>query len=451
MTNEKIELITYRELLQKLNDSNENHLLLGNGFNLSLGVSTNYESIFNKMIVEYSGYNDINIAKINYDIEALISKLKEEVVEGSNKEFLHTFIENKIKYDFMKSAYGIVKENIKEVYQEKTQGVHLLLKNFSNYFTLNYDPLLYLLLMKFKKNNEDISSIAFSNTELFIQDDLNKQQNSIYTKIKDAYEDGTVKISSKDKEVTLDLNSLTKSNFVSEIKKLFQEEKWNRENIKIVCNKIWEEKDNTPNDLNANDGFSYNKIWKEQDNTPNNLNVNYDLYEDLKPENIATQNLFFLHGAFHIYKQRKIVKKLTQEKDKTLYEKLENIINKNDDSIICILKGSSQEKENKIMDNDYLKNGFNKLNSLNGVLVLFGSSLDDNDNHIFTKVNNSNITTIYVSSSKKLQKKTFNRAIKQFPSKKIILFDYETVSYDNYNDNYNYNYNDNDKQEQKNG
>ena len=78
----------------------------------------------------------------------------------------------------MKSAYGIVKENIKEVYQEKTQGVHLLLKNFSNYFTLNYDPLLYLLLMKFKKNNEDIS-IAFSNTELFIQDDLNKQQNSI--------------------------------------------------------------------------------------------------------------------------------------------------------------------------------------------------------------------------------------------------------------------------------
>ncbi len=85
MTNEKIELITYRELLQKLNDSSENHLLLGNGFNLSLGVSTNYKSIFNKMIVEYSGYNDINdidMDEINYDIEALISKLKERVVEG---------------------------------------------------------------------------------------------------------------------------------------------------------------------------------------------------------------------------------------------------------------------------------------------------------------------------------------------------------------------------------
>lgn len=46
----EISFIDYSELLKQLEDSgNSNHLLLGNGFNSSLGVDTNYKSIFSRV------------------------------------------------------------------------------------------------------------------------------------------------------------------------------------------------------------------------------------------------------------------------------------------------------------------------------------------------------------------------------------------------------------------
>ncbi len=48
----------------------------------------------------------------------------------------------------MKATQEIVKSNIKNIYAEKNEGIFLLLKNFTNYFTLSYDPLIYILLLK---------------------------------------------------------------------------------------------------------------------------------------------------------------------------------------------------------------------------------------------------------------------------------------------------------------
>lgn len=40
----EINLLTYKEVLEDLNNSHaKNNLLLGNGFNLSLGINTSYE------------------------------------------------------------------------------------------------------------------------------------------------------------------------------------------------------------------------------------------------------------------------------------------------------------------------------------------------------------------------------------------------------------------------
>ena len=93
----------------------------------------------------------------------------------------------------MRAAGNIVTKEVKNVYQEKNKGVYLLLKKFTNYFTLNYDPLLYLLLMKFKK--DDISngdSMAIQHTLKFQKEDLNQTQNNIYEKIKQAYITGAL-------------------------------------------------------------------------------------------------------------------------------------------------------------------------------------------------------------------------------------------------------------------
>ena len=63
----------------------------------------------------------------------------------------------------MQATHEIVKEEIKNVYAEKNDGVFILLKEFTNYFTLNYDSLLYLLLLKYKpsENNKKMLSIQF--------------------------------------------------------------------------------------------------------------------------------------------------------------------------------------------------------------------------------------------------------------------------------------------------
>ena len=409
MTNQNITLISYKEVLVKLQTHTQNHLLLGNGFNTSLNIYTNYKNIFNKMKKEYSGYENIDIQNISYDIEALISKMQDKVKEGNDKDFLCKYIEKKIKYDFMKATHSIVKENIKNVYQEeKSQGICLFFKNFTNYFTLNFDLSLYLLLMKFKKQDDGMNNaIAISNSELFRKDDVNTRLNHIYDKINVAYEHGTVKITANNTLTAKNLNDLKKAEFESIIKTHFESEGWKGKDIKSVCDRISNE--NKPDKvLTVNDSF---------------------LDENFKHQTPNMQNLFFLHGAFHIYSNNTGIRKITKKQDNALYEKLENIINDDYNEILCVLKGTSEEKKSAITDNQYLNICFEKLGTLDGSLVVFGSSLDDNDDHIFEKINESAITTIYISSCDGKKDDDMIKAKSKFFGKNIMLFDYNTVSY----------------------
>ena len=62
--------------------------------------------------------------------------------------------------------------------------------------------------------------------------------------------------------------------------------------------------------------------------------------------------------------------------------------------------------------------------------MIIGSSLDDNDNHIFRKINESEIKNIYVSALKK-EVDTYSEKLREkFPEKNLYLFDAETISYE---------------------
>ena len=63
-------------------------------------------------------------------------------------------------------------------------------------------------------------------------------------------------------------------------------------------------------------------------------------------------------------------------------------------------------------------------------MVIIGSSLADNDNHIFKQIDNSGIETVFISSLMREIEKNFELAKRRFPSKKIYLFDAETISYE---------------------
>ena len=186
-----------------------------------------------------------------------------------------------------------------------------------------------------------------------------------------------------------------------------------------------------------NQGFSSRDIekaidiaYKENKQHPI-LGVNDGfLGNEFKPKILAMQNLFFLHGAFHIYKNNKLVEKITQSQDKALYERLEEIIDSEEMDIVCVFAGTSKDKTKDIGENEYLRKGFEELSNLTGCLMIFGSSLSENDRHIYEEINKGKISNIYVSSCEDDKDKVDKRSREIFPNKKVILFDYKTVSYE---------------------
>jgi len=122
MSVNEIHLINYEDVLQELEQSKpNNHLLLGNGFNLSLGIKTNYESIFNKMKENNKDFE--SVITENFNLEKFIGECKAKIHEDNNpySNFMKGYYHNKIKLDFMKAVTQIVTKEVKNIYQEKNE------------------------------------------------------------------------------------------------------------------------------------------------------------------------------------------------------------------------------------------------------------------------------------------------------------------------------------------
>lgn len=415
----EIPLLSYTDVLERIKDS-ENHLLLGNGFNRGLGVNTSYSSIFKKMTErEFGLYKEAQslVKECGDDLEKFIGRLTDDI--DTQNHFLRKFVSNKIKMDFMKATHEIVKTAIKNVYAEENAGVHILLNSFTNYFTLNYDPFLYLLLLHFKSEKEtEDATLAMEPSLKFIEEDLNARENNIYTEIKHAREHGTLVMSGVDDDSTTksDFKALKKARFITVITEYSEKNNkgWKQKDIEAVVNSLLEEEKKYKLQNTVDDGSRQLSLFGGE------KAYVFDIES-------ATQNLFFLHGAFHIYKDGKSVRKITQT-DKALYERVEDILNDDELDLVCIFQ--TENKIDEIEKNPYLTRYLNKLKSLSGTMVIIGSSLDDNDNHIFDAIAKSNIETLYISTLDKDKEKTIEKASNKFPSKSIHLFDAKTISYE---------------------
>lgn len=403
-------LINYSDMLSEI-DNKENHLLLGNGFNYSLGVNTGYKNIFEVMKEQNSSYKNLIIDNDNYDIEGIIGRLKGNI-HNSDKDFLHVFINNQVKKDFIKACFSIVKDSIKNIYEEKNKGLGLLFKNFTNYFTLNYDPFLYLLLLKFKKNE---NLLVFNHTIPFKEIDLNIQTTEKYKIIKDIYLTYKKDIFDNDGNRVLekDFSNLTKADFEKQLSDVLKSK--NIKKDKRCLEVLYEELNQNEVQLEISDGFSKNKRLA--------------LFE-YKPE--INKNLFFLHGAFHLYKDKKKIYKISRNTEKALYDVIDEILDNESKDLICVFTNDS--KIDEINDCEYLKNSLEEVSNLNGNIVIIGSSLDDNDKHIFEAINNSNISKIYFASTQNECENHNSRLKLLFPNKEIILYDRVSVSYEKVSD-----------------
>ena len=428
------EPITYKELLGNIKGK-KNHLLLGNGFNNSLSIGTSYKDIYTQMKINYCGYGEIEelISEKGYDIEIIIEILQKNIKDDSS--FLKKYINNKVKLDFMKAANTIVQNRIKGIYNNKNKGLFILFNNFTNYFTLNYDPFLYLLLMKFKKpNNRNIKEkntknelfFSFTDTINSKKSKLTKDEEKLHELIKEARKKGNRKIDIGSKIHTFDLKKDKKTVLKQNIKDFLKAEnkQYNENVLDKVIDHILEEEKNNEN-IKFEDGFRplEDEISAREQKC---------IYQKLE-----NQNIFFLHGAFHIvHRKEQPIYKITQTSEKALYTRIEEVIN-NEEEIICVFQPNDKYEE--VNNNEYLQTGYQKLSDLQGFLVIIGCSMSENDSYIFEQIERSDIETIYITiyiteekedKRKKEIKEFYDKAKKYFKDKEIILVDAKTINYD---------------------
>ena len=142
--------------------------------------------------------------------------------------------------------------------------------------------------------------------------------------------------------------------------------------------------DNQETSLTSNDGF----LHPEDDQSI----VTWEIGREL------TQNLYYLHGAMHVFSDGLGVEKYTWiNSGKTITEQVRESINKQKYPVF-ISEGTREHKLSRIMDNSYLGRGFSSLKSIQGNLFVFGHSLRDEDDHVFNLLNKeSGVKNIFIS------------------------------------------------------
>jgi len=398
---------SYLEILNEIEDTKpNNNLFLGNGFNLSLGISTDYKSIVAKMKENNKEY--ITVLNDNTNIEWFIGECTNKIKEGPQMKFLKLYIHNKIKLDFMKAVTQIVSLEIRKLRSEKNDGIYLFLRNFDSFFTLNYDPFLYQLLMTYKKDKKE-KGVVFSNTLLEIKNMMDEESKKLLEELKIGYDSGILTINIDKNPEKFDLNKLSKAVFKTNMREYFKN-KCSKSKIDKLVDHFWNEKDAIKRKYidHIDDGF---RLFDGK----------------LAFQDVDIQNVFFLHGAFHIYSKGKSIYKITQESEKALYHKIEEVVENGTENIICVF--TDNNKLDEILQNEYLKSAYSKLHKMEGVLVIIGCSLDKNDAHIFSEINKSKITKIYYASSIDSIEKDYENLEKWFLEKEINLFDRNTISY----------------------
>lgn len=122
-------------------------------------------------------------------------------------------------------------------------------------------------------------------------------------------------------------------------------------------------------------------------------------YNELAWRENETQNVFYLHGALHIYKKAYGLICKPHNDGRYLMDIIKDNIYNNKYPLI-VTEGSSTNKLNKILkeNNEYLSYCYSKLKGIKDVLFIHGHSLDKKDKHIFDAISkNLTIKKVYIS------------------------------------------------------
>ena len=128
---------------------------------------------------------------------------------------------------------------------------------------------------------------------------------------------------------------------------------------------------------------------------PDNI---YDAeYVTWEPENTYTQNVYYLHGALHLFDAQSELQKYTWTNTGVpLIDQIRNALTRNFFPLF-VAEGTSDEKYARIRHSDYLSKAYRSFIPITGSLFIYGHSLAENDEHILHVIAKGRIENLFVS------------------------------------------------------
>lgn len=111
------------------------------------------------------------------------------------------------------------------------------------------------------------------------------------------------------------------------------------------------------------------------------------------------ENIFYLHGALHFFKDSKdgSIRKITYKRTKkALIDQTRKFLEE-DNYPLVVAEGSAETKLKRVDESAFLSHGHRSLAGRSGALVIYGLSLSLNDQHIANAIASSNIRKLAVS------------------------------------------------------
>lgn len=111
------------------------------------------------------------------------------------------------------------------------------------------------------------------------------------------------------------------------------------------------------------------------------------------------ENIFYLHGALHFFKDSKdgSIRKITYKRTKkALIDQTRKFLEE-DNYPLVVAEGSAETKLKRVDESAFLSHGHRSLAGRGGGLVIYGLSLSVNDQHIARAIASSSIQKLAVS------------------------------------------------------
>lgn len=141
-------------------------------------------------------------------------------------------------------------------------------------------------------------------------------------------------------------------------------------------------------DIRSDDGFRTSRADIDE-----GAESDYVVWE---PGQSHEQNMWFLHGALHVFDAGTEVQKYTWRRTGIrLIQQIRDALSK-DFFPLFVAEGASEEKYERIRHSDYLAKAYRSFESIQHCLFIFGHSLAENDEHYLRLIERGRLSHLFI-------------------------------------------------------